>query len=102
MVAIVEADSPADVNVDGPRLDIAVVAPDRIQQLLAREHSPRMEHQVAQQAIFGGAEVHRPAGARDPMAGGVELDIGKVQHILRGAGVGPSHTRIAAAAAVPS
>src|SRR5438552_1522731 len=38
----------ADMDVDGPRLDVDVMAPDRVQQLLAREHAPGMQHKITQ------------------------------------------------------
>src|SRR6202043_3194152 len=57
----------ADVNIDSPRFDIDVMAPDRIQQLLAREDPPGMRDQITKQAKLRGAEMDRPAPARHPM-----------------------------------
>ena len=45
------------MDVDGARLDIDVVAPDDVEQLLAAEHPARMLHEVAQQAELGRAEM---------------------------------------------
>src|SRR5688572_17404676 len=42
----------ADVNVDGAVVDVDVVAPDVVQQLLAREHPAGRAHQELQQAII--------------------------------------------------
>jgi hypothetical protein len=60
---------PAHVHVDGPALDEDVRPPHRIEQLLAREHAARMLHQVAQQAEFGRAQMHRRVAPRDPVCG---------------------------------
>src|SRR5947208_17040422 len=39
----------ADMHVDGARLDIDVLAPHRIEELLAREDAAGMLHEMAQQ-----------------------------------------------------
>ena len=38
----------ADVDVDGPRLDIDIVTPHGVEQLLARENPSGISHQVTQ------------------------------------------------------
>src|SRR5262245_61530582 len=47
----------ADMDVDGACLDIDVLAPHRIEQLLAREYAAGMLHEMAQQAELGGPEM---------------------------------------------
>src|SRR5438552_7458678 len=70
----------ADVNIDGALVDIDVAAPDAVEQLLAREHPPRMLQEELQQAIFGRAEIDRPARARHAALVAVELDVAKGEH----------------------
>src|SRR3546814_4594028 len=48
-----------DVDVDGARLDVAVVAPHGIEQPLAGEDAAGVLPEVAQQAEFGRAERDR-------------------------------------------
>src|SRR5207249_11552542 len=56
----------AHVHVDGARLDLvgARVAPDAVQQELAREHAPRGPHQGVQQVELLRRELHGDAGDR--------------------------------------
>src|SRR5687768_8975843 len=49
---------PPNVNVDGPQFDVAVVAPDRVEQPLAREDPTRPLEEMAQQAELGRAQCH--------------------------------------------
>src|SRR5271165_2141850 len=55
---------PADMHVDGALVDVDVAAPDAVEQLLAREHAARMLQEELEQAVFGRAEIDRPARAR--------------------------------------
>src|SRR3979490_3400737 len=55
----------ADMYVDGALVDIDVAAPDAVEQLLAAEHAAGMLEEEFQQAIFGRAEIDRPARAGD-------------------------------------
>src|SRR6478736_3691881 len=52
-----------DMDVDGALVDVDVTAPDAVEQLLAREHAAGMLQEELQQAIFGRAEIDRPARA---------------------------------------
>ena len=65
----------ADVDVDGAGLDVDVRAPDRVEQLLAREHAAGVLHEVVEQAKLGGAQVHVLAGALHPVGGAVDDDV---------------------------
>ena len=76
------------MHVDGARLDIDVVAPDRVQQLLAREHPARMLHQMAQQAEFGRAEMDGLAGPRHPVGGEIHRHLAELQRLLGGVRAG--------------
>ena len=64
------------MHVDGARLDIDVLAPHRVEQLLAREDAAGMLHEVAQQAELGRAEMDRLAAARHPVRDQVHDDVG--------------------------
>src|ERR1700737_1015335 len=57
----------ADVDVDGACLDIDVMAPHLVEQLLAREDAAGMLHEEAQQAELGGAEMNRAGSAGHAM-----------------------------------
>ena len=74
---------PADVDVDGAQLDVAVAAPDRVEQPLAREDPRRMFEEMAQQPEFGRAERDRPAAALHLVADDVHFEIGEVQLLAR-------------------
>ena len=52
-----------------------VVAPHVIKQLRAREDAARIEHQVPEQAVLGGGELDRLAGARHLARVLVELQV---------------------------
>ena len=63
---------PPDVDVDGALLDFAVIAPDRIEHLPAREHAAGVFEEVAQNAEFGGAERQHAAATGRPVRGQVD------------------------------
>ena len=46
---------PPDMDVDGPRLDIDVVTPDDVQQLVPAEHTAGMLHEMPQKPELGGS-----------------------------------------------
>src|SRR5262245_10484878 len=79
------------MNVYRPRLDINIVSPDSIQQLLPGKHAARMHHQVSQEAEFSRAEMNWVARTRHPMRRGIELNIGVLQYVLAGMGLRASH-----------
>ena len=70
------------MDVDGARLDIDVLAPHRVEQLLAREDAAGMLHEMAQQAELGRAEMDRLAGARHAMRHQVHHDVGVAQRLV--------------------
>ena len=70
------------MDVDGARLDIDVLAPHRVQKLLAREDAAGMLHEMAQQAEFGGPEMDRLGGARHAMRHQVHDDVGVGQRLV--------------------
>src|SRR5713226_3834716 len=57
LVAVQRDAQAADMDVDGAGLDIDVLAPHRVQKLLAREDAAGMLHEMAQQAGLGGPRV---------------------------------------------
>src|SRR5260370_21208333 len=63
VVAVQRNAQAADMDVDGAGLDIDVLAPHRVQKLLAREDAAGMLHEMAPQAEFAAAEMdpHRSA-----------------------------------------
>src|SRR4051812_21444894 len=82
LVVAVERDAKAaDMNVHRARLDIDVLAPHRVEQLLAREHAAGMLHEVAQQAELRRPEMHRLAAADHAMGHEVHDDVGVVQRL---------------------
>src|SRR4051794_27566472 len=72
----------ADVGLEHAGVAAEVVLPDVLEQLGAREHAARVEHEVAQQAVLGGGEVDRRAVARNLVRILVELDV--LEHQPRG------------------
>src|ERR1041384_2679925 len=55
----------SDVHVDGAFVDKLVSAPDGVEELPARVYAPWPFHQEFENAEFGGAELDRPACARN-------------------------------------
>src|SRR5882762_5921179 len=53
---------PPDMDIDGAHLDLGIVAPYPVEQLLAREHAAGMLQKMAQQAVFGRPEMDRLSG----------------------------------------
>src|SRR3546814_18257681 len=74
--------------VDRTRLDIDVVAPDGVEELLAREDAARMLEEVAHQAELGRTQMHpaRPAG--HAVADEIHRQIGELQPLGVGAWTG--------------
>src|SRR3954464_7292937 len=52
----------ADVGLQDAGVAAEVVVPHLVEDLRAREHAARVEHQVAQQAVLGGGELDELAG----------------------------------------
>src|SRR6478735_8507356 len=73
----------ADMDVNGPQFDVLAVRPNGLEQLLAREDASRIFQEMAQQPIFGGAELNALAVAANPVGGEVHLDRAIVER-LRG------------------
>src|SRR4051812_24679898 len=46
----------ADMDVHGALVDLRIPAPDPVEELAAREHAARLEHQELQEPILGRAE----------------------------------------------
>ncbi len=51
------------MDVDRAQLDLGILAPHLVEQLLAREDAARVLQEVAQQAEFGRAEMDRLAAS---------------------------------------
>src|SRR5262249_14782129 len=73
---------PADMNVDGASFDIDIGAPDRVEQLFAREYAARMLHQLIEQTIFRRPEMDVPLGAPYAMAAAVDGDLAHGDDVL--------------------
>src|SRR3546814_11338546 len=73
-----------DVDVDGARLDVAVVAPHGIEQPLAGEDAAGVLQEVAQPAEFGRAESDRRATAPHLVGADVHFEIGRASGRGRG------------------
>src|SRR5882757_3592338 len=70
---------PANMHVDGPDLNVAIAAPDRVEQSLAREDSPGMFEEMAQQPEFGRPERDGPPGALHLVADYVHFEVGEAE-----------------------
>src|SRR5467141_2211899 len=80
------------MDVDSPGLDVNIMAPDRVEQLLAREDSPRVPQEMTQESKFRRTEMDRFAGARYPVRGEIHRHVGEMQHLLHRARLGsPDH-----------
>src|SRR3546814_4805954 len=66
----------ADMDVDGAQFDVAVLAPDAVEQLPARKDAARMLHEMAQQAEFGRPHRDDLTVSHDLVRDRVELDVG--------------------------
>jgi hypothetical protein len=65
----------ADVRLEDARVAPEVVLPHVLEELRAAEDTPRVEHEVAQQAILGRGELDRLAGPGDLVGVLVELEV---------------------------
>ena len=65
----------ADVGLEHARVAAEVVLPDVLEELRAREHAARVEHEVAQQAVLGRGELDVLPRAHDLVRVLVELDV---------------------------
>ncbi len=63
---------PAHVNVDHLRLAAVFSPPHAGQQIVEGEHLARFQRQRVQQAELARRQLHRPAGDRDRVGGGVD------------------------------
>ena len=78
MAALVEGlAQAADVHVDGTCVDVRIVLPHGIEQLLARKDAAGMLDQMPEQAEFGRAELHRLAAASHPVRLHVHVDVAR-------------------------
>ena len=68
------------MDVDRPLVDIDVVSPDAVEQLLAREHAPGRLHEELQQAEFGGPEMDLASAPAHAARLAVELDVSRREH----------------------
>jgi hypothetical protein len=66
---------PADVNIDRAIIDIDIVTPDAIEQLLTGIDPPRRTHQKFQQAELGRSKVDLAVLAPNAVGFAVEFDI---------------------------
>src|SRR5215217_6014867 len=78
----------ADMDVDGALIDIDVIAPDAIEELLARIDAAGMAHEIFEEAIFGGAQMHVAGGAADAVGGAIELKVADLEGSSDEIGIG--------------
>src|SRR3954468_3437252 len=84
----------ADVHVDGARVAVGAVAPDRAQQLLAVVQPPRLVHQALQQLELGERQPHGLGGDRHPALALVEHHVGDLQQpVVEQVAVGAAQDR---------
>ena len=83
------------MDVDGALVDIDVVAPDRVEQLLAREDPAGALHQEFEQLELGRPEMQLAAVPADAVRLAVELDVA-------GASAGSRHGRAWPGAGAPA
>src|SRR3546814_1073043 len=62
----------ADVHVDRAFLDVDVAAPDVVEQLGARVDALGVGHEEVQQAVLGGADLHRLVVGEHAVGGAVD------------------------------
>src|SRR5712691_3458375 len=72
---------PENVDVDSAVGHGTVVAPNRVQQLLAAEYDARTAHQKLEQAEFGGGQSDLLPGELHAAAGAVELEVARFEHL---------------------
>src|SRR3546814_20517815 len=63
------------------QFDIAVLAPDAVEQLPAREDAARMLHEMAEQAEFGRPHRDDLARPHHLVRDRIEFDVGIAQHL---------------------
>src|SRR5271157_4075085 len=78
-----------DVDVDDIRERIEVLVPDVLADLLAAHHTVLVEHQELNESVFLGGEAHGFPGARGGVAGGVQGEVGDLEHLGAQAGGPP-------------
>src|SRR5947208_1468089 len=71
------------MNIDGARIDVRIVAPNRLEQPLAREDAAGIFQEMLEQPEFGRAERDRIAAAPNAMRGNVHLEVG-IAELLAG------------------
>ncbi len=71
------------MDVDRARLDIDVIAPDRVEQLLARKDAARMLHQIVEQLVFRRAEMNVTAGALHTVRQAIDADLAERDAVFR-------------------
>src|SRR4051794_21120699 len=64
-----------DVGLEHAGVSSEIVFPDVVEDLRAREHAPRVQHEEAQEAVLRGGEVHGLPGAADLAGLLVELEV---------------------------
>ena len=66
----------ADVNVNRSDVDVRVMAPDRVEEPLARENAARVFEEMPEKPEFRGSERDRLPASADAMGGYIHLDVG--------------------------
>ncbi len=92
-IAVDLGPQPADVHIDHIGLRIEVVVPHLLQQHGACDYLALMTHQQLQQAVFPGLQMYPFAGAGDGVGVQIENQIGDLQPVLPGLGLGASCQR---------
>ncbi len=82
------------MDVDGAQFDVAVMAPDAVEQALARKDMTGMLDEMLEQAKFGRAECDCRAVAAHPVRHGIDLDIGIAQRLAGERGADSAQHRL--------
>jgi len=85
---------PPDMRVDRAHLDIDLVSPDRVQELLAGEHAGRVLEEMLQEPKFGRPEMYQFAVTGDLVARGIHPDAAEFENAARKGGAHPPQNGI--------
>src|SRR5687768_12697786 len=71
----------ADMDVYSALVDINLVPPHTIEQLLARKNTAGPLHEKFEQAVLGRPKIHRAAAAGDALLLAIDLQVAEAQHV---------------------
>src|SRR5690625_5346024 len=83
----------ADMHVDRARLQMALMAPNLIEQAFAAPYAARLLDEGGQKAKLGRTEIQSMTGPGDAVRAAVEAQISELQHPTDRRAVGPPQHR---------